>query len=166
MAAEAEPVVAYHITWTCYGQWLHGDARGYVDRFHRERGTPYPAGHGDFYNAAANRLEEQPVWLTDAQRLDAQDALREACAFRGWVLRAANVQPDHVHVVVQAPGIFGKEVRRILKNRATVCLNERHGRRKHWWTGEGKVQRLHGQAELREAVAYVLDEQPFRRLEP
>ena len=32
--------IAYFLTWSCYGTWLHGDARGSVDASHRERFTP------------------------------------------------------------------------------------------------------------------------------
>jgi hypothetical protein len=32
--------LAYFITFTCYGTWLHGDQRGSVDREHNAPGTP------------------------------------------------------------------------------------------------------------------------------
>jgi hypothetical protein len=33
--------LAYLITWTCYGTWLHGDERGAADLDHNIPGTPY-----------------------------------------------------------------------------------------------------------------------------
>ena len=59
-----EPL-AYHLSWTCYGQWLQGDVRGYVDRQHRTPGEPYAHNQPQFYNASANRMKEPPVWLTE-----------------------------------------------------------------------------------------------------
>jgi hypothetical protein len=32
--------LAYFITFTCYGTWLHGDERGSVDDEHNTPGTP------------------------------------------------------------------------------------------------------------------------------
>ncbi len=32
--------LAYFITFTCCGTWLHGDERGSVDREHNTPGTP------------------------------------------------------------------------------------------------------------------------------
>jgi hypothetical protein len=33
--------LAYFITFTCHGTWLHGDERGSVDRGHNAPGTPF-----------------------------------------------------------------------------------------------------------------------------
>jgi hypothetical protein len=68
------PPAAYHLTWTCYGQWLHGDARGYVDRLNRAPGAPYPPHDPRRFNAAANRMAETPCLLGDRQRLVAEAA--------------------------------------------------------------------------------------------
>jgi REP element-mobilizing transposase RayT len=135
----------YHITWTCYGQWLHGDARGYVDSRHRTPGTPYE--HND-------------------PHLAAQAGLAEACAFRGWRLWAVNAQPDHVHVVVEAPGIDGKRVRHVLKDRGTRILQPTEPGRQHWWTEGGKVDRITSEKYLRAAVVYVNEKQPYGRIGP
>ena len=112
----------YHITWTCYGQWLHGDARGYVDDRHRTPGEPYAYGHPDYYNTDFNRMKEEPCWLGDEQRLRAEAAIEEACSFRGWNLMAVNVQPDHVHVAVEARETDGVRARQVLKDRSTRAL--------------------------------------------
>ena len=159
-----EPL-AYHITWTCYGQWLRGDTRGYVDRHHRTPGAPYRWGHGDFRNADANRMRETACWLDDTHRRAAHAAMGEACAFRDWRHVALNVQPDHVHVVVRAPGHTGKQVMQRLKDRATRCLRGLTPGRHRWWTEGGKVELILDERYLRQAVAYVTGRQPFCRVE-
>ena len=35
--------LAYFLTWTCYGIWLHGDERGSVDDEHAILGMPFVA---------------------------------------------------------------------------------------------------------------------------
>jgi REP element-mobilizing transposase RayT len=152
-----KPPLAYHLTWTCYGQWLHGDTRGYVDDEHRTPGTPYVHNDPQLYNASFNRMAEPPCWLTDEQRAIADAALREACEFRRWPLKAVNVQPDHVHLIVQVFDKTGKDVMSRLKGRATQCLNEKAMRRT-WWTEGGKVELVHDERQLAIVIEYVNDQ--------
>jgi len=162
-----EPL-AYHISWTCYGQWLHGDPRGFVDRQHHTPGEPYIYDDPHRRSAAANRLAEPPCWLTEDQRHVTQQAIREACAFRNWELSAVNTQPDHVHVVVRAPGHTGKQVRARLKDRATRALKGANGResgRMHLWTEGGKVELICDERHWQQVIDYVNNRQPFPRVE-
>ena len=48
------------------------------------------------------RLEQPPVSLGDRERTIVLGAIEEVCRYRGWVLRAAHVRTNHVHVVVNA----------------------------------------------------------------
>jgi len=157
-------ILAYHLTWTCYGQWLHGDARGYVDRHHRTPGTPYEHNHPDRYNAAANRMKAEAVWLSDSQRKIIGRAIREGCRYCRWTLVEQNVQPDHVHVIVEAPSVTGKYARKFLKAWATRRLGAESGGRRRWWTKGGKVEVIRDAIRLQQAVVYVR-EQPFPRVE-
>ena len=159
-----EPL-AYHINWTCYGQWLHGDRRGFVDRRHHTPGEPYPYDDPHRRNAAANRLAEAPCWLTEAQRQTVQEVIREACTFRKWELAAVNAQPDHVHVVVRAPEHMGKKVRARLKDRTSRALKRADRGRTRWWTEGGKVEPVCDERRLQQAIDYVNHRQPFPRVE-
>jgi REP element-mobilizing transposase RayT len=159
------PPMAYHLIWTCYGQWLRGDSRGYVDAEHNEPGTPYPFRDERRYTADANRMAEPPCWLTEDLRHEAQAAMTEACAFRGWRLHAINVQPDHVHVLVTAPEVRGTRARQVLKDRATRALRARDAGRRRWWTAGGKVEPVSGERRLHDLANYVNNRQPFRRVE-
>jgi REP element-mobilizing transposase RayT len=158
-----EPL-AYHLAWTCYGQWLHGDPRGYVDKRHRNVGEPYPAGDPRLYNAAANRMAGESVWLEDAQRSRATAAIREVCVHRAWPLITVNVQPDHVHVAVRAPGVTGKAAMERIKSWASMQLNLAFARRSRWWTVGGKVELVMSEAELRDVAEYI-ENQRFPRVE-
>ncbi|KPJ72779.1 MAG: hypothetical protein AMS14_07135 [Planctomycetes bacterium DG_20] len=108
-------------------------------------------------------MAEPPCWLTHARRGAAEEALREACAFRGWMLHALNVQPDHVHVVITARGLTGKRVMQRLKDRATRRLRETVPERRRWWTEGGKVDLIFNERHLGQVVDYVHSRQPFPR---
>ena len=159
-----EPL-AYHLTWTCYGQWLQGDPRGYVDRQHHAPGEPYPHNNPQYYNASANRMTEPPCWLTDDQRRTVTRAVREAAAHRGWNLLTINAQPDHVHVAIMARGITGKGVIQALKTWATMCLNRSGGGRTHWWTAGGKVETIFNEQKMAEVIDYINHTQRFAGVE-
>jgi REP element-mobilizing transposase RayT len=132
-----------------------------VDDGVNEPGTPYAWGDAQGYAADAKRMAESPCRLTDGQRATAEDAIREACEFRSWRLVAVNVQPDHAHVVVEAPEVDGVRTRQILKDRATRALKREYPGRRRWWTREGKVDVIRTAAQLREIADYVRNRQPY-----
>jgi hypothetical protein len=94
--------LAYFITFSCFGRWLHGGERGSVDEFNNvvaeERLQPSPSREMD----DGERLRWPPMSLDADQREAVDDAVREVCTYRGWTLHALNVRTNHVHVVVAA----------------------------------------------------------------
>jgi hypothetical protein len=92
------PVLAYHLTWTTYGTWLPGDARGWV-RW-GENGVKPPEPMREVQAKA--RLAETPVLLTDEQRALVEQTIRDHCRFRAWTLHAVHARSNHIHVVVTA----------------------------------------------------------------
>ena len=94
--------LAYLITFRCYGTWLHGDARGSVDRDKSEYGTPFvkPNEHREGYRRGL--LKHSPAALDASRREAVEDAIRDTCYRRGWMLRAVNVRTNHIHAVVSA----------------------------------------------------------------
>lgn len=91
-------VLAYHITWTTYGTWLPGDARGWVKW--GEAGVKPPDPERERRARAA--LVETAVVLTAEQRALVEQTIRDHCRVRGWLLHAVNARTNHVHVVVTA----------------------------------------------------------------
>src|SRR5688500_1261457 len=89
--------MAWFSTWTTYGSWLHGDARGsFRDRTYL---PPDPA----LQEANRSAMTGDVVYLTDRQRALVDAALVNECRAQGWQLHAHNVRTNHVHVVVSAP---------------------------------------------------------------
>jgi hypothetical protein len=55
------------ISWTCYGQWLHGSARGSVDPEHNVPSTPWLPTNRDRERAEQERMT-QAAYEMDPER--------------------------------------------------------------------------------------------------
>jgi REP element-mobilizing transposase RayT len=121
------PPLAYFLTWTTYGTWLPGDARGWVDKQQSGPEVPYQAPDPQRERAAKARMKESPVILTPRAREVVEAALRETCSYRGWTVHALSVRTNHVHIVVTAPDLTPGWVMRTLKAYATRALNRLEG---------------------------------------
>jgi REP element-mobilizing transposase RayT len=126
--------LAYFITFTSYGTWLHGDSPGAVDRDHNIPGTPFLPPEPERRAASRDRMTQEPYVLDAARRTVVRDAIVEACQFRGWRIHALHVRTNHVHLVVTAER-EPEFVMKTCKSRASRWLNEAgfdHPERKRW----------------------------------
>jgi REP element-mobilizing transposase RayT len=152
--------LAYFLTFTCYGTWLHGDERGSIDREHNEPLTPVlPA---DPRRHAGEREElAAPPYVLDAERRQVTlGAVCEIAGRKGWVLHAAHVRTNHVHLVVTAEG----PPERILNDAKTAAsrrLNKAFPaeRDRPRWTRHGSTRYVWTEEALAEKVRYVLEGQ-------
>jgi hypothetical protein len=128
------------LTWTTYGTWLPGDARGFVSPLrngqgqqvvHNIVGTAFDKDLPALRASVAQKLLGPPV------RLNAQHAaamLRQwvaHAAFRNHELEAAAIMANHCHIVVGVPG--DPSPSRVLgdyKSYASRALNEQFDRPK------------------------------------
>jgi hypothetical protein len=69
--------LAYLITFRCYGTWLHGDARGSIDRFHNIYDSPFISRNEKWNQHNFQTLRSEPVKLDTAQRTSVEKAIRE-----------------------------------------------------------------------------------------
>jgi REP element-mobilizing transposase RayT len=152
--------MTYLITFSCYGDHLHGDERGSVDPNHNHYRTRII--HPDSTRLAKEHADlTHPPYHLDAPRRDiVLNAICEVCAHHSWWLHAVHVRSSHVHVVVEAerPPEF---VMNAFKSRASRLLNESNlepNDRKRW-TRHGSTRWLRNPASVSAAVAYVLQEQ-------
>ena len=152
--------LAYFITFTCYGTWLHGKETGSVDRQQNIVGTPVLRADPERRRQARNRMT-QPPYLLDADRRSlVLAAIQEVCDYRGWTLLAAHVRTNHVHSIVQAPA-RPERVMNDVKAYAGRKLNQAgydHSERKRW-TRHGSTRYLFRPADVETAIRYVLYEQ-------
>ena len=147
--------LAWYLTWTTYGTWLHGDPRG------SHLGSRYLPPDPALEEAMREALADDPVYLTDTQRTLVHAALARECAAQGWILHVANVRTNHVHAVVSA-NRDGKAVRIRLKAIASDALSTDAGLpmagkngRQRWWTEKGNVVPVENERGLEEVVVYV-----------
>ena len=118
----SEPI-AYFLTWTCYGTWVHGDERGSVDAEHNAPGSPFLAPNPRRRSARKRQVRFSPCRLGREARETACRSIVDHCRMRGWTLHAVNVRSDHVHVVVSCD-VAPKTAMNQLKAWATRRLRE------------------------------------------
>ena len=166
------------LTWTCYGNRLPGDERGFVSRVRDRRpdesnaktrrehdtpGTEYDAGMPGLWQSAHDLLKCDPIRLNVDQALALLDQFHETAAYRCWVLHAVAAMADHAHIVVEALSeIDPSDLLADFKAYGSRALNRRWGKPASgtWWT-EGGSKRKKATAEaIEEAIGYVRD-QPY-----
>jgi len=157
-----EPL-AYHLTWTAYGRWLSGDERGWVDR--KQAGIQ--AFDAEREDRMRERMSESAVTFDTVQREIIERTILEHCGIRGWELRALNVRPQHVHLVVcgnASPEVMMDQFKawcsRRLSDAARLVerVAKNAGRRK-WFTEGGSTKWINAERYLEEAVDYVMNRQ-------
>ena len=146
----------WHITWGTYGTRIHGDNRPTVDREHNEIGERLVQRDRPRETVETRRMKHPAVWLTAQQRRHIQDAIPGLCGRGGWHLRICAAESNHIHVLLDIhPDTHGQAVRRLLKRWLTQSLNDRFGRRAHWWAEEGSNKAIRDAGYLQNAYRYV-----------
>ena len=157
---DTETPLAYLITFRTYGTWLHGDARGSIDRVHNRYRDPYlpPSERWQYHNL--KQLKTEPFVLGATARRSVEKAIRETCVIRKWHLQALNVRTNHVHAVVTANRRAGR-VLNALKANATRQLREDQVWPHEFspWADKGSKVSLWTERSVVAAIEYVLDGQ-------
>jgi REP element-mobilizing transposase RayT len=153
--------LAYFITWTTYGSWLHGDPKGWV-----ESGIPgIQDPDAERQRRSRERMTGDPVLLTAEQRLVVEETIRAHCHIRGWKLHALNVRTNHVHLVLTA-SVPPETVMAQLKAWCSRRLSEHGGLtgkgkngKRRWWTEHGSTKWINDEDYLNNAIRYTLEGQ-------
>ena len=157
-----DELLAFFITWTCYGTHLPGDDRGWT-KWHKGEQVPQPR----LEDWCRDRMSESAIVLYPAQRAIVERVVRDHCTIRGWTLHAVNCRSNHCHVVVTASNYDGEQVRDQLKAWGTRRLKEHQlqngvevgSLREHWWTRKVSVRQLFDEESIEAAVIYTLEAQ-------
>jgi REP element-mobilizing transposase RayT len=156
--------IAFFLTWTTYGSWLPGDARGWTDSRGRQR-----APEDRLRGSIALRLQAPGITLSNPERRSVEVAIVTACGLRGWCLHAVNCRTQHVHAVVTAPNLAPAQVMQQLKAWASRALDARQSeggersRQPRRWTRGGSMRLIRAEADLDAAVRYVRECQDSSR---
>jgi REP element-mobilizing transposase RayT len=139
--------LAYHITFTCYGQRLHGCEEGSIDPIQNIPGTQTMPANPGLLAIKRERMYQPPYELDQPRREVVMAAIKATCEHRGWDLLAAHVRTTHVHVCLQSSG-SPERAMNSLKAYASRELNKggfdypdrkrwaRHGSTRYKWTVE------------------------------
>jgi REP element-mobilizing transposase RayT len=162
----------WFLTWTTYGTWLPGDARGFVspkfagdapERRNNEPGRPYDNGRPDLRRIAENKLAGAPVRLTRAAAEVVRRQFEETARCRGWQLLAGAIMANHVHLLV---GVAGdpdpSALLRDFKSYASRALNLRGPvsvkPKPRWWTVQGSKRKIADWDALETVLRYVREQ--------
>jgi len=152
--------LAYFITFTTYGTWLHGRDPGSVDELHNQFDTPFLQAASNREAKNRERMSQPPYLLDDQRRSIVRDAIVAECQFRDWSLLALHVRSNHVHMVVSAVA-DPETIMRMAKSHASRCLNragfESADRKR--WTTHGSTRYIWNEKELEDRIIYTLDGQ-------
>jgi REP element-mobilizing transposase RayT len=152
--------LAYFITFTCYGTWLHGHDRGSVDDEHNAPETPVLAPDAERFAREREKMNEPPFYLDAPRRQITLRAICEIVNRKRWTLHAVHVRSNHVHVVLSAngpPELVMNDLKTAASRRLNKAYPAEHGRTR--WTRHGSTRYLWSEESVAQKVRYVLDEQ-------
>jgi REP element-mobilizing transposase RayT len=155
--------LAYFITFTTYGTWLHGSAKGSVDADHNKYGMPLLAPNAGKKRQSRAAMLQPPYTMQEAERNIVCRALVDLSGYRKWDLLAAHVRTNHVHLVIRAE----RDPERLmsdLKAGASHCLNVTGfgGAERKRWTRHGSTIHLFSEEQILAKIRYTLEEQGER----
>ena len=154
-----EPL-AYFITFTCYGTWLHGDERGSVDCAHNQYGTEFLPADQEARNQIQSAMREPPYSLDEPRRKIVLRAIIELAKTKKCQLFAVHIRSNHVHIVVRA----SQPIERVMNDCKSIASrdlslafpDERNRKR---WTRHGSTRYLWTIEQLEQKIDYVLNQQ-------
>jgi REP element-mobilizing transposase RayT len=155
--------LACFITFSTYGTWLHGSAKGSVDSEHNAFGTPLLEADGPRENHVRDAMVQPPYVMSAAERDIVCKAIVELARERGWLLLAVQVRTNHVHVVISAdrdPGRLMSELKARASRDLTSAGFDNAERRR--WTRHGSTLHLFREEDVEAKTRYTLDEQGER----
>jgi REP element-mobilizing transposase RayT len=105
-------------------------------------------------------MDQFPYRMDAARRAIVLRAIQEVCEHRGWVLHAAHVRSNHVHIVMYAEEP-PERVMNIFKTIASRRLNEASidSPNRKRWARHGSTRWLWKPEQLTAAMNYVIGEQ-------
>jgi REP element-mobilizing transposase RayT len=152
--------LAFFITFTTYGTWLHGRDAGSVDREQNVPGTPFLAADPALEAATRQSLRQEPYYLDEPRRFVVLQTIREVAAHRGWQLWAVHVRTSHVHIVVTAtakPEKVMADFKAWASRRLREAFEEPAERDR--WTQHGSTRWINTEPSFAAAISYVVEEQ-------
>ena len=131
-----------------------------MDRRHNLPGGPL-VGASDARVLAECYRMEQPPYAMDATRRDVVlKAVRFRCDRQNWMLLAAHVRTNHVHLIAEAEAA-PERIMNDLKSYASRCLNQSglDSPNRKRWARHGSTRWLWNREQISAAIIYVIEGQ-------
>ncbi len=99
----------FHIIAHTYGSWLHGDARAFRTRYHREhvegdyKNPPPPQLHEHERQRSLDLLQQAPVVLQPEWRPIVGAAIRDKLQTLGAQVLCVRMSANHLHLLAKMP---------------------------------------------------------------
>jgi len=156
---DREPI-AYFLTYTTFGTWLHGREQGSVDKDHNQVGSLRIAPNPQRQSANLERLGNAAYQLDAPRRRVVLETIEEVAAHRHWNLLAAHVRSNHVHALINA-NTSPEKILSDLKAWSSRRLSERFSEldTTKRWTRHGSTLYLWSEDQLAEKLRYVIEDQ-------
>lgn len=152
--------LAYFITFSTYGAWLHGRAQGSVDRAHNLPGTPFLPSDREPEQEMRCAMRQEPYILDALRREVVLRTIQEVAAHRHWKLWAVHVRTNHVHLVITAdckPEKVMTDLKAWCSRRLREACDESSDRDR--WSQHGSTRYLNDEKAFDAAVRYVVEGQ-------
>ena len=124
--------LGYMLTWTTYGTWLQGDARGYVNN------GKICSENICLRIANETSKTQSSIRLSDSQRQLIKEAILNKAESVRQAVHALTVRKDHVHLVVGYTPVPIPKIAAIYKAAARMALKEYGFQGKLWTKGYDK----------------------------
>jgi REP element-mobilizing transposase RayT len=169
----AQPlVIAHHLIWTAYGQWLPNDPRGsgsdqitshliaQLGELHQGRKHIQPCGQviRDFYDQAQSLLKHSVHRFSLAQIQCIADAFNQVIMDRKYTCYACAIMPDHVHVILRKHRDDAETMMEHLKQHSADALRQSEALpRNHpvWSGGNGWKVFLYHPDDVERTIRYM-----------
>ncbi|MBQ9812477.1 MAG: transposase [Thermoguttaceae bacterium] len=150
---------SYHVVFTTYASWLHGDKRG-----SKLFGGAYLPPDPDMERRVRQRCNYDEVRLSLEQRRIVFKGIRAEAQFHEWTIHALNVLDNHVHLLISAPcEINPSSVLARIKSGATSALHKAGFflNQKAVWTSGGSVAPIRNSGHFWKTRNYILHKQKW-----
>ena len=146
--------IAYFITFTIRGTWLHGKSQGSYGR----KGQ-FIESNPALEHFERSEMANSPASLTIEQRVIVRLAIQDYCHKRSWKIYAFTVQPTHVHIALAASDMPKEQVARLFKSAATFRLRKAGeiGQDVKPWTRNSSERLVFDEKDLRGVIEYIND---------
>jgi len=161
----------WFLTWTCYGQWLPGDPRGFVsnkfegeitEKKNNRLNAPIDSGRPQLYALSRNLLSNAPIFLTLEQAQLVQEQFIETAKFRNWTIITCAIMSNHVHILLGVPGDPDpNKLLHDLKAYSSRKLCEYFPRPASgtWWTSNGSTRKIDSENSWMRCIDYIQNQE-------